>query len=144
MSKENKPNVPDELKEHLASLKAEGMTPDGARFIAYISPSDDTASHLTKWEVRLEHDTSDWFGTITSAHPKQMLCTPKLYGRFHVHVTASGPDIGEDVTAKLLPPDHGIPYNPDVMVSIDNAGMIGIVTRENGKELYYWTVSDML
>ncbi len=145
MSEELKaPKMPEdqELLARLTAEKARGDAP-GARFIAYLSPQDQTATHLTDWRVHLEHTTSNWMGNITP-DMKDYLTTPKLYGTFTVKVRASGPDLGTDVVAELLPDSEGCHYRPDVAVSIDNIGMIGLVTADNGKKLYYWTVSDTL
>jgi len=91
-------------------------------------------------EIKLEHTTSDWMGEITSDNPMVMLQTLGLFGTFNVTVTASGPNFKEKKLELLYDPK--IHYRPDVACSPDNAGIIGIVATEDGKDANYWTVCD--
>lgn len=112
----------------------------GAQFWGYISGQNNTPSVVTKWKIKLEHTTSNWMGEITSDNPMVMLQTPGLFGTFHVTVTASGPNFKEKKLEVLYDPE--IHYRPDIACSPDNAGMIGIVAAEDGKDANYWTVCD--
>lgn len=112
----------------------------GAQFWGYISGQNDTPEIVTKWRIRLEHTTSNWMGEITSDNPLVMLKTPNLSGTFHVTVTASGPNFAEKKLELLYDPT--IPYRPDIECCENNAGMIGIVATEDGKDANYWTVSN--
>lgn len=115
---------------------------DGARFWGYISGQNHTPNVVTKWKIKLEHTTSDWMGEITSDNPVVILKMPGLFGTFNVTVTASGPNFKEKKLEVLY--DSKIHYRPDIACSPDNAGMIGIVATEDGKDANYWTVCDTL
>ncbi len=105
MSKELKaPKMPEDqaLQGLVAEEKAKAGEAPGVRFAPYFFPLDETATHLTTWWIHLEHTTSNWMGDITP-DTRVPLATPKLYGTFTQKATASGPNLGTDVVAKLLP-----------------------------------------
>ena len=55
-------------------------------------------------------------------------------------VWASGLNI-EEKRLDLLD-DPTIPFRPNIECKENNAGMIGIVAAEDGKDAFYWTVSN--
>lgn len=112
----------------------------GAQFWVYISGQNNTKEILKTWRVRIEHETSDWCVQITDKEPIQMIHTPNLFGKFFVHVYASGTTFEEKQLD--LKDDPTIRHDPNVSCRVDNAGMIGITVTENGKDAEYWTISN--
>jgi hypothetical protein len=108
----------------------------GAKFWAYISPSNNTAKAVTKWSVTIAQKDGNWIGTITSANPYEQLQTPGLSGVFNVKVTGSGPKMPEH----QLTPQAG--SNPDIGCNSNCAAMVGIVATPDGTDANYWTVWD--
>lgn len=116
------------------ALPAQAGAP-GAKFIAYISPQNQTASKVTKWEIHLQARNGSWQGTMSSGGSR-MLQTPKLSGIFNVRVIASGPNM----PAKQLSPTS---YSrADIGCNNNCTSLIGIVASPDGKDAHYWTVWD--
>jgi hypothetical protein len=108
----------------------------GAQFWAYVSPSNNTAHAVTRWQVKLTQ--GNWSDTITSDNPRQFLATPGLSGIFDVTVVASGPKMPE----KRLSPQAG--SKPNIGCNNNCSAMVGIVASEDGTDASYWTVWDAL
>lgn len=107
----------------------------GAKFWAYISPSNNTAKVVTKWSVTIQQRDGNWIGTITSDNPQQTLQTPGLSGIFNVIVVGSGPNMKpHQLQVSGSPPDIGCNSNC--------ASMVGIVANPEGTDATYWTTWD--
>lgn len=113
----------------------------GAQFWGYLAGMYKTQDIIKDFTITLRHKTSDWMGVITYADYKDgMIKTPGLSGDFQVTVRASGTTF-EEKQLELLD-DSTIPHNPDISCKENNAGMIGIVATEDGKDAKYWTISN--
>jgi hypothetical protein len=108
----------------------------GAQFWAYISPSNNTAQWVTKWEVVLTQ--GNWKDSITSDLPHKILKTPDLSGVFDVTVWASGPNF----PWQQITPAAG--SQPNVGCNDNCAAMVGIVANASGTGANYWTVWDAI
>ena len=106
----------------------------GAQFWAYISPSHDTETVLTDWEITLTQKDGNWTGTMRKGGDTH-LETPGLSGVFDVKVVASGHGWGPvELQAKDSPSDIGCNSNC--------ASMVGIVADQGGGGATYWTTWD--
>lgn len=113
----------------------------GAQFWGYLSGMYNTQEIIKDFTITLRHKTSDWMGVITYEDYKNgMIKTPGLSGDFQVTVVASGTTFEEKQLE--LADDPTIPHNPDISCNANNAGMIGIVATEDGKDARYWTISN--
>lgn len=113
----------------------------GAQFWGYLSGMYQTQQIITGFRIELKHTSSDWKGTISyEDYRVGMLKTPELSGDFIVAVYASGTGFSEK-RLELLD-DPSIEHNPNISCRADNAGMIGIIAAEDGKDAKYWTVSN--
>jgi len=116
------------------SLPAVAAAP-GAKFVAYVSPQNQTAQRVTKWEIHIQARGGSWQGTMSSGG-SMSLQTPKLSGIFNVRVIASGPNMPEK---QLSPkPDS----RADIGCNNNCTGIIGIIASPDGKDAHYWTVWD--
>jgi hypothetical protein len=116
------------------ALRAQAGNP-GAKFVAYISPQNQTKSNVTQWVIHLKQRGGSWEGTITSGG-SMTLQTPGLSGVFDVKVIASGPNFSQ----KQLSPASW--SRADVGCNSNCTAMIGIVATPDGKDAHYWTVWD--
>ena len=107
----------------------------GAQFWVYVSPSNDTARYLNKWQVKIEQQDESWSGIITSENPRQSLQTPGLSGIFKLTVVA---ELYNGAVAIQLQPQAG--SQSDVGCDANCAAMIGIVLAPGGGIAKYWTV----
>lgn len=121
-----------QLGDDISEVQGRATLGGGARFWAYISPTNDTASKLSSWQVRIRQST--WVGTIDSGDPQQMLQSPGRAGEFDVRVVASGPNMPE----KELAVKAG--SNPNIGCGPNCAAMVGIVANADGTDASYWTV----
>lgn len=128
----------EELGSNIDEIEQTLELGGGAQFWAYVSPQNDTAEWVTKWEVRLEQTDGNWAGTITSERPQEILQTPELSGVFNVRVTASGPKFGPTTLDPL--PDS----KPDIGCNSNCAAMVGIVATADGDGANYWTTWDAI
>lgn len=130
------------LKDKLV-LREDTVLGGGAQFWGYLSGMYHSQEIITDFRIVLQHTTSDWMGEITySSYKEGMLKTPDLEGKFTVTVYASGTTFAEK-RLELLD-DPTIEHNPDIECRADNAGMIGIVADEDGKDAKYWTISNAM
>src|ERR671938_657930 len=131
MAEEERGNI-DEIEEQVSSGAIQ--LGDGARFWAYISPSNNTAECLTSWAVTVSQ--GNWSGTITSNDPQQPLQTPNLSGIFDVNVEASGRGFE---WKQLTPTSYS---KPNIGCNSNCAAMIGIVADPDCTDANYWTTWD--
>lgn len=108
---------------------------NGAKFWAYISPSNNTAKVITKWSVTIQQRDGNWIGRITSETPDVVLQTPGLSGVFNVLVVGGGAHVPQH---QLLV--SGSP--PDIGCNSNCASMVGIVANPEGTDASYWTTWD--
>ncbi len=109
---------------------------NGAQFIVYISPQEETAKYVTKWVVKIEQKDGNWSGSISSDNPTETLQTPGLSGIFNVTVQACGPNFDNKI---LVPVSWS---NPDIGCNSNCVSMVGIVAAVGGKDANYWTTWD--
>ncbi|HYZ78535.1 MAG TPA: hypothetical protein VE596_14305 [Gaiellaceae bacterium] len=131
MTDEERGNA-DEIEEQVRSGAIQ--LGNGARFWAYISPSNNTAACLSSWSVTVSQ--GDWSGTIMSNDPQQQLQTPDLSGVFDVKVEAAGQDFPEQ---QLTPTSYS---KPNIGCNSNCAAMIGIVANPDCTDANYWTTWD--
>jgi len=109
----------------------------GAKFVAYISPQNQTTTKVTRWVIHIKQRDGSWEGTLSSDGPRS-LQTPGLSGVFDVKVVASGPGFAQ----KQLSPT---PWSrADVGCNSNCSAMIGIVANSSGNDANYWTVWDAI
>lgn len=121
-----------QLGDDISEVQARITLDKRAQFWAYISPTNDTASRLSSWQVRIRQ--SDWVGFIDSDDPQKILQTPGRVGEFDVRVVAAGPNMPE----KELAVKAG--SNPNIGCGPNCAAMVGIVASADGTDASYWTV----
>lgn len=107
----------------------------GAKFWAYISPQNNTAKAVTKWQVTITQQDGSWIGNINSTNPTETLQTPGLSGTFNVVVVGSGPGMPARQLSPLAPP-------ADIGCNANCASMVGIVATPDGQSANYWTTWD--
>lgn len=103
----------------------------GACFYADVSSEDGANSDLTGWKVRLEGIDTNTLAVFNSK-TYGFLCTRNCAGQFGVYVTASSPELGEDVEAQPLPG-----ASSRVTAGMDTFGVIHLVLKDGGKKLFY-------